>query len=199
AICELGSTIGAVEEVDINSLNSKEIVSWCQTFFVGMMTLLIWARGLRQGNEDEEFNDSEDDLVLFIDYYTIHVFFVGSTNSCCFVVVMSQKKKGTVTPRHQKGMAKVQIIPIAKTLYFYDFMYSDYLPEKRNLEIFCCFMRVRVIIILSYMNGTYSCIHACFVTRTTHVHMFLYFLRVSSFMLLFPKGDPSIMFMLKDN
>ncbi|KAL5654000.1 hypothetical protein ACJX0J_033319, partial [Zea mays] len=27
AICELGSTIGAVEEVDINSLNSKEIVS----------------------------------------------------------------------------------------------------------------------------------------------------------------------------
>ncbi|KAL5681205.1 hypothetical protein ACJX0J_007590, partial [Zea mays] len=26
AICELGSTIGAVEEVDINSLNSKEIV-----------------------------------------------------------------------------------------------------------------------------------------------------------------------------
>ncbi|KAL5663149.1 hypothetical protein ACJX0J_023257, partial [Zea mays] len=31
AICELGSTIGAVEEVDINSLNSKEIV--------GMMTL----------------------------------------------------------------------------------------------------------------------------------------------------------------
>ncbi|KAL5660781.1 hypothetical protein ACJX0J_027906, partial [Zea mays] len=81
AICELGSTIGAVEEVDINSLNSKEIVSWCQTFFVGMMTLLIWARGLR-GDEDsgkdikgksplkisssqandEEFNDSEDDL-----------------------------------------------------------------------------------------------------------------------------------------
>ncbi|KAL5668601.1 hypothetical protein ACJX0J_020822, partial [Zea mays] len=26
AICELGSTIGAVEEVDINSLNSKEIL-----------------------------------------------------------------------------------------------------------------------------------------------------------------------------
>jgi hypothetical protein len=77
AICELGSTIGAVEEVDINSLNSKEIVRFkvhvksvamippslklvsnlfCMTFSlklttllmkVGMMILLIWVRGLR--------------------------------------------------------------------------------------------------------------------------------------------------------
>jgi hypothetical protein len=77
AICELGSTIGAVEEVDINSLNSKEIVRFkvhvksvamiplslklvsnlfCMTFSlklttllmkVGMMTLLIWVRGLQ--------------------------------------------------------------------------------------------------------------------------------------------------------
>ncbi|KAL5648463.1 hypothetical protein ACJX0J_039272, partial [Zea mays] len=42
AICELGPTIGDVEEVDITSLNSKQIG--------GMTSLLIWARGLLHVN-----------------------------------------------------------------------------------------------------------------------------------------------------
>jgi hypothetical protein len=42
AICELGSTIGAVEEVDINSLNSKEIVRFkVHVKSVAMIPLII--------------------------------------------------------------------------------------------------------------------------------------------------------------
>ncbi|KAL5653541.1 hypothetical protein ACJX0J_038999, partial [Zea mays] len=62
AICELGSTIGAVEEVDINSLNSKEIVSGDEDSgkdIKGKSPLKISSS---QAN-DEEFNDSEDDLL----------------------------------------------------------------------------------------------------------------------------------------
>ncbi|KAL5673396.1 hypothetical protein ACJX0J_017702 [Zea mays] len=57
AICELGSTIGAVEEVDINSLNSKEIVSWCQTLFA---TLIVREMKMKNSMILDEFIKDDD-------------------------------------------------------------------------------------------------------------------------------------------
>ncbi|KAL5675218.1 hypothetical protein ACJX0J_011349, partial [Zea mays] len=55
AICELGSTIGAVEEVDILSLDSKDIYGKIQE---GVKAYLD-----NQWNEDDDYNESEDDLL----------------------------------------------------------------------------------------------------------------------------------------